>query len=82
MSAGTLVVRLGQALKSKLIPLGLCQAEQPDAKIWAQPLASCRLLSGSVCCLIQQFVSQREVAEESVHFYFQGKRYDAILRGP
>lgn len=44
MSAGTLVVRLGQALKSKLIPLGLCQAEQPDAKIWAQPLASCRLL--------------------------------------
>lgn len=48
MSAGTLVERLGQALKSKLIPPGLCQAEQPDAKIWAPSLASCGRLSGSM----------------------------------
>lgn len=61
MSAGTLVGRLGQALKGKLIPLGLCQAEQPDAKIWAQPLAPCRLLSVSMCCLIGQFMSLKEV---------------------
>lgn len=61
MSAGTLVGRQGQALKSKLIPLGLCQAEHPDAKIWAQPLAPCRQPSGSMCCFIEQFALLKEV---------------------
>lgn len=56
MSAGTLVGRRGQALKSELIPLGLCQEEQPDAKIWAQPLAPCRQPGGSMCCFMGQFV--------------------------
>lgn len=72
MSAGTLVGRLGQALKSKLVPLGLCQAVQPDAKIWAQPLASCRLLSGSTCCLIEQFFSLMQVGRD-FWFTFWGK---------
>lgn len=72
MSAGTLVGRLGQALTSKLIPLGLCQAEQPDAKIRAQPLAPCRLLSGSMCCLIEQFASLKEVGRNAliISIYF------------
>ena len=57
MSAGTLVGRLGQA-------------ELPDAKIWSQPLASCGLPSGSVCCLIELFPSLKEVGRNcEVHLW-------------
>lgn len=72
MSAGTLVGEdPGQDLKSKLIPLGLCQAQQPDAKIWAQPLSSCRLPSGSMCRLIGQFPVTKKASGEDlmVHLY-------------
>lgn len=54
MSAGTLVRRLAWALKSELIPLDVRLAEHSDAKLWSQPLASRRLLSGCMCCLVKQ----------------------------
>lgn len=54
MSAGTLVRRLAWALKSKLNPLDVRLAEHSDAEFWSQPLASRRLLSGCLCCLVKQ----------------------------
>lgn len=81
MSAGTLVGRLGQALKSKLIPLGLCQAGQPDARVRARPLTPCRLTSASMCWPHRAICVTKGSAEKSaVHLYLTFKGKDTTLQ--